>query len=78
MSGWGEAAGGISQPGKERGKETFQKNLNALLTSRETDTRIPSGTMLLGSMCGDSVKNVCFTGFSLPLPRGVVPHHADR
>lgn len=78
MSGWGEAAGRIFWPRKERGKETFQKHSNALLTSKETDTRIRSGTVLLGSMCGDSVKNVCFTGFSLPLLQEVVPHHADR
>lgn len=54
-----------------RGQETFQKHLNTLLSSKEPDTRISSGTTFLGSiMCGDSIKNVSFTVFSLPLPGG--------
>lgn len=49
MRGWGETAGGMSQPAKGRGQETFQKHLNTLLSSKEPDTGTPSGTTLLGS-----------------------------
>lgn len=66
----------MAPPSLERGQETFQKHLNALLSSKEPDPRMPLNTSLLGSrashsiMCGDSVKNVCLTVFSLLLPRG--------
>lgn len=68
----------MAPPSLEEGQKTFQKHLNALLSSKESDPSTLSDTILLGSrashsiMSSDRVKNVCLS-FQSPATQGWFP-----
>lgn len=72
MRGYGERQL-VAPPSLERGQKAFQKHVNALLSSKEPDPRIPSDTTLSSRashsvMHGDGVKN-----FQSPTAQGWLP-----